>query len=47
MLHCAVCFADYNVEYFGAYPPRYQFDCDEEFVKHGGTLDGKKPIDKM
>ena len=37
--HCALCFADYQVEYLGAYPPTAQAKCDEEFVKQGGTFE--------
>lgn len=39
--HCGVCHSDYHVEYYGAYPPTNQIECDEQFVKHGGILDDK------
>ncbi len=42
--HCAVCFADFHVEYFGAYPSNEQAKCDDEYVKHGGTLEGRDPL---
>jgi hypothetical protein len=35
---CANCHADYFVEYYRAYPPGEQRSCDEEYVKHGGTI---------
>jgi len=38
------CHADYSVAYYGPYPTgRYeQAICDDEFVKHGGSLQGKQ-----
>jgi transposase-like protein len=36
--NCMKCHSDYNVEYFRAYPPDRQSECDEQFVQHGGVL---------
>jgi transposase-like protein len=41
VFNCGNCHADYIVEFYGAYPPTLQAECDEEFVKHGGRLDGE------
>ena len=40
--NCMNCHADYGVEYYGAYPSTDQAECDRQFVKHGGTLEGQQ-----
>ena len=40
VFRCGNCFADYTVKFYGPYPelPYEQRTCDEQYVRHGGTL---------
>jgi hypothetical protein len=42
IFNCGNCHADYDVEFYGAYPSSEQIVCDEQFVKHGGDIEAEK-----